>query len=122
MSDHVNDYDIFRVRSEVILFLMHKFSLTQDDVLCELSILVKDLRDKKKQNIRFNTRGWNTRSYVSNFRDQKIRVSISLCQFDGLTSIRISIPNYCSDCVFNLRTFIRKSEDYVNKQLENILE
>jgi len=112
---------LFRIRAEVTLILMQKFSLSQEEVLSELSVLAGQFVRMQHPAFRFNERRWNVRRYKSDFRGFKLFISVST-HADGYMAVRISIPKYSGDRILEVNNFLTKADEYAKTQLEKILE
>lgn len=112
---------LVKIRAEVTLVLMQKFSLSQDEVFSELSVLASEFIRLQHPAFRFNNRRWNVRRYKSNFRGVELFISVST-HVEGYVAVRISIPKYSGDRVFEVNNFLTKADEYARLQLEKVLE
>jgi hypothetical protein len=112
---------LVRIRAEVLLILTQRFSLSKEEVISELSILINEQIKKQHPAFRFNERQWNVRRYKSYFRDYGIFISVSTHK-TGVICVRISIPKNSGDCIFEIDSITNKANEYARLQLEKILE
>lgn len=113
---------MFRVRAEVILLLMRRFSISEEDVISELSLIVHEFIFIPTPDCKYNGRFWNTRKFKTHFRDQELFISISKHKHEGFICVRVSVPNYTTDRRFDLSTFKERGKTYARDQLEKALE
>lgn len=111
----------FRIRAEVLLILMQRFSLSQEEIISELSVLVNEQVKLQHPAFCFNGAGWNVRRYKSYFRDYSIFISVSTAK-DDYICVRVSIPKHSGDRIFEINTITNKANEYAKLQLEKILE
>jgi hypothetical protein len=111
----------FKIREEVLLILAQRFSLSREEVLSELYVLVREKLKIPRECKYFNARRWNVCRYKSSFRGYNIYVNVSTHE-DSYICVRVTIPKHTGDRVFFLENVIVKADSYVREQLEKTLE
>ncbi len=114
-------YGIFKIKSEVILLLMHKLSLTEEEVVGELCTLVNGFISKPRKIVKVNSKGWNVQRNKVTLANIPLYLSISVQPNQEFMSIKISIVDFSHERYYSLSSIKETANKHVSSKLEKLI-